>query len=102
MSATYRDGIGLERCASCHSAIRSLTDDPIVSVPIGELEHVARGLGQIADTLAELVVGLERITGRSVAQLQAEIDASRARQAEAIPGDVKTDRAGLLDEEGDY
>jgi hypothetical protein len=68
--------------------------DPSVSVPIGELERVARGLARIADTLAELVAALERITERSAAQLQAEL-------AEAIPGDRKTDRAGLLDDEGE-
>ena len=54
-----------------------------------DLERVVDALAEIARLLEAVTHILERAIGRSI------------EEAEAIPGDRKTDRAGLFDDEGD-
>jgi predicted LPLAT superfamily acyltransferase len=97
MLDTYRDGVGLEHCAHCHAALRSATGELLIPMPNTDLENIVRALAEIATLLEAVTHVLERACGRNQEQLRRVAAAA----AEAIPGDVKTDRAGLLDEEGD-
>jgi hypothetical protein len=62
-----------------------------------DLERVVDALAEIARLLEAVTHILERAVGRSSEQLRRVA----AAEAEAIPGDRKTDRAGLLDDEGE-
>jgi hypothetical protein len=62
-----------------------------------DLEKVVGALSAIAELLESVTHILERAVGRSSEQLRRVA----AAEAEAIPGDRKTDRAGLLDDEGE-
>jgi uncharacterized protein (DUF2384 family) len=97
MLDTYRDGVGLERCAHCHAALRSKTGDLLIPMPNADLEHIVRALVDVSTQLEAITGILERAVGRNQEQLRRVA----AAEAEAIPGDRKTDRAGLLDDEGE-
>jgi hypothetical protein len=97
MLDTYRDGVGLERCAHCHAALRSATGELLVPMPNADLENIVRALTEIAGLLEGVTHVLERACGRNAEQLRRVAAAA----AEPIPGDRKTDRAGLLDDEGE-
>ena len=88
MVKTYTDGIGILRCAACHATIRAGDGQLLAPMRVDELEA-------IAIHLSEVTAILERACGRNLEQL-------KAAAAEAIPPEVKTDRAGLLDEEADH
>jgi len=98
MLATYRDGVGIDRCAACHHPIRTAADRmPITPLRVDELEGIVKALVDVAEMLEAVTHLLERAVGRSSEQLRRVA----AAEAEAIPGDRKTDRAGLLDDEGE-
>jgi hypothetical protein len=98
MLETYRDGVGIDRCVACHHPIRSAADRmPITAMRSDDLEGIVKALVEIATLLEAVTHLLERAVGRSSEQLRRVA----AAEAEAIPGDRKTDRAGLLDDEGE-
>jgi hypothetical protein len=92
---TYRDGIGLSRCSVCHSAIRALTDDPLVMIPEKDVDQMAQGLGEILRHVTAMLEVIEHAIGRRIAQLEAELAAIKLESAEVIGPDVKLDRGGL-------
>lgn len=97
MLDTYRDGVGLERCTACHAALRSATGELLIPMPNADLENIVRALVDVSTQLEAITGILERAVGRNQEQLRRVA----AAEAEAIPGDRKTDRAGLLDDEGE-
>jgi 3-oxoacyl-[acyl-carrier-protein] synthase III len=96
---TYTDGAGVDRCQTCHTPIRTAADKmPIAPMRADELERIVRALATIADLLEDVTGILEKHAGRNAEQLRR----AYAAAAEAIPDEIKTDRAGLLDEEADH
>ena len=98
MTDTYKDGVQMERCLFCGSAIRLPTNEPVVNLPISDAERillflVSEGMDG-AERWRETFGRLQQAVGRSVEQVQAAAD-----QAEGIPDSVKLDRGGLPLEE---
>lgn len=75
---TYRDGVGVVRCATCLHALHTPTGEPLLSVRVDDLEAVVRilffgttsvsGRGGKSDRLA-LVTRLAQALGLSVEQI---------------------------------
>ena len=71
---TYRDGVGVERCSSCHAPLRNLGDAPVVSVLLADVEEIACILEQYVDcpeVWGDTIKRLEQAAGRTVAQMSA-------------------------------
>lgn len=68
-SVTYRDGVGLIRCATCRRALRDADEGPLVAVREADLEAVLRVLLTAGD--AGLVTRFRQALGRNVQQLEA-------------------------------
>lgn len=80
---TYRDGVGIERCTVCSSALRTLADDPLVSLRLVDVEDMLLLLTDVlrkqsadlkasivaADAWTSLIDRLEKVCGRTAGQL---------------------------------
>lgn len=86
MNDTYRDGVGMERCLFCQSAIRNLADEPMVLVRTSDVEALACLLEQyidLPDVWGHTVERLEHACGKTVEQINAA--AREKRQGEIQP-----------------
>lgn len=68
-TVTYRDGVGVVRCATCLHALWDADEGPLVSVREADLEAVLRVLLTAGD--AGLVTRFRQALGRNVQQLEA-------------------------------
>lgn len=69
-AATYRDGTGNERCATCLHALRNATGEPLTSVRYGDVEAAVRVLARWPEHAA-LVERLRYPLGLNLAQIEA-------------------------------
>jgi hypothetical protein len=83
-SVTYRDGVGLLRCATCRRALRDADEGPLVAVREADLEAVLRVLLTAGD--AGLVTRFRQALGRNVQQLEEARHGTES--APAATGDV--------------
>jgi hypothetical protein len=68
----YRDGVGIERCATCHTATRAADDEPVISIRVRDVEELVCLLEQYVDcpdVWADTITRLEQACGRTVAQI---------------------------------
>lgn len=86
---TYRDGVQIERCGTCQSALRGADDAILVSVRRDDVEYVAALLRTLPLTQPwlEMLTRFDQAVGQEIAPLVF---------AESIPPGVKTDRGGLV------
>ena len=70
---TYRDGIGVERCALCLRALRDKADEPLMAVRRADVAEAVRALasGGGDGPPPELALRLAHGLGRSVKQILA-------------------------------
>ena len=68
-TVTYRDGVGIIRCATCRRALRDADEGPLVAVREADLEAVLRVLLTAGD--AGLVTRFRQALGLSERQLAA-------------------------------
>ena len=74
----YKDGIGAERCETCHQMLRDPAGAQVVPVLLADVEQIAVLLsnfsaweGWVPHGWRQLVQGLEQAAGRTVQQIKA-------------------------------
>lgn len=78
---SYKDGVGIERCETCQSALRAKDGEPLRYVPAWLLEQIQAFIqhhgcfgSDIGDAWTDYIVAeLAHVTGRTV-QIQADAD----------------------------
>jgi hypothetical protein len=72
---TYRDGVGLERCVTCHAAVRAADGAPVAMVRVEDLE-----------TLAQLVFRVRPRGAAALLERLAQAAGHRILREEAVHG----------------
>jgi len=92
---TYRDGVGLERCTACGTALRSKDGILLAPMRVNEVEEITTALADIAIILSRVTLTLERAAGRNAEQIRrAEIESRSGRRSRELEPPLPLDAVG--------